>query len=78
MIGIREGPGSPHDRLSQRQLAVLRRIAAGKAIVTIAKEFGVTMKTISTCRMHILETLQLADTAALIAYATKHGLIDSP
>ena len=66
--------GSPGDSLSERERYVIRQIAAGKSVATIAKESGLSVKTISTCRMRILEKLRLADTAALVEYAANHGL----
>ena len=76
MIGLHTLSGSPHGPLSPRELFVLRRIAAGKGAVEIAAEAGLTVKTISTCRARILEKLNLANTAALVAYAQEHGLAD--
>lgn len=79
MIGLNSLSGSaPHDRLSPRELFVLRQLSAGKSSVAIAKDCGLTVKAISTCRMRILETLQLPHTAALLVYAVKHGLLGAP
>jgi two-component system, NarL family, invasion response regulator UvrY len=75
MIGPHHSSGpAPHDALSDRELSILCQLAAGKNSVLIAKESRLTVKTVSTYRMRILEKLHLRDTAALIDYAMKHGL----
>jgi len=48
-------PALPHERLSLRELEVLRRIAAGSTGKAIAAELGVSQKTVSTCRARLLK-----------------------
>ena len=67
----------PHQRLSKRELDVLRRIARGKSVTEIAAELDRSVKTVSTYKQRILEKLELPHEAALIRYAVRHHLIDT-
>ncbi len=66
----------PHDALSDRELQVLRMMALGKTVRDIAKELGLSDKTISTYRTRVLEKLELRTTADLMRYAIKAKLVD--
>ncbi len=64
----------PHERLSDREFLVLRLIASGKTPTVIAKELGLSVKTISTYRMRILEKMSMANNAELTHYAIQNQL----
>jgi DNA-binding NarL/FixJ family response regulator len=66
----------PHQRLSDREFDVLRRIAAGQTISEIAHELCVSAKTVSTYKTRILEKMQMPHEAALVRYAIRHKLFD--
>lgn len=66
----------PHDILSDRELQVLRMMALGKTVRDIARELGLSDKTISTYRTRVLEKLELRTTADLMRYAIKAKLVD--
>lgn len=66
----------PHDALSDRELQVLRMMAMGKTVRDIARELGLSDKTISTYRTRVLEKLELRTTADLMRYAIKAQLVD--
>ncbi|KVE38184.1 response regulator [Burkholderia sp. TSV86] len=66
----------PHQRLSDREFEVFRRIAAGESISEIAQALYVSAKTISTYKTRILEKMQMPHEAALIRYAIRHKLVD--
>jgi len=66
----------PHERLSDREFAVLRMIASGKTVSAIAKELFLSVKTVSTYRTRILEKTGLANSAELTRYAIQHKLVD--
>ncbi|MEX3846379.1 response regulator [Paraburkholderia sp. BR10882] len=68
----------PHQRLSDREFEVFRRIAAGQTITEIAQELCVSAKTVSTYKVRILEKMQMPHEAALVRYAMRHKLIDDP
>ncbi|RKP45979.1 response regulator [Trinickia fusca] len=66
----------PHQRLSDREFDVFRRIAAGQTITEIAHELCVSAKTVSTYKTRILEKMQMPHEAALVRYAIQHKLFD--
>jgi len=66
----------PHETLSDREFQVLRLIAAGKSVKEIAVELALSVKTISTYRVRLLQKMNLATTAELIRYAIQRHLVD--
>jgi DNA-binding NarL/FixJ family response regulator len=71
-----DGDKFPHEMLSDREFQVLCMIASGKTVGQIAEELGLSVKTISTYRVRILEKLQMKNNAELTRYAIKQGLVD--
>jgi DNA-binding NarL/FixJ family response regulator len=67
---------APHEILSDREYQVLCMIASGKTVTMIAAELGLSVKTISTYRVRILEKLNMQNNAELTRYAIKEGLVD--
>ncbi|MFH0758225.1 MAG: response regulator transcription factor [Bacteroidota bacterium] len=65
-----------HQRLSDREYAVLCKIAEGKTVHQIAGELFISEKTISTYRSRILEKMEMKSNTELIRYALQKGLID--
>jgi len=68
----------PHQRLSDREFEVFRRIASGQTITEIAQNLCVSAKTVSTYKVRILEKMQMPHEAALVRYAMRHKLLDDP
>lgn len=66
----------PHQRLSDREFEVFRRIVAGQTITEIAEQLCVSAKTVSTYKARILDKMQLPHDAALVRYAVRHKLFD--
>ncbi|RQR25066.1 DNA-binding response regulator [Burkholderia sp. Bp9143] len=64
----------PHERLSARELDVMRRIVAGQTVTRIAAELTLSAKTVSTYKTRILEKMELPHEAALVRYAMRHDL----
>ncbi len=64
-----------HQKLSQRELQVFLRLAAGEAVGNIAEHMSLSIKTVSTYRARIMEKLGLASNSDLTYYALKNGLI---
>ena len=62
-------------KLSQRELQVFLRLAAGEAVGNIAEHMSLGIKTVSTYRARIMEKLGLASNSDLTYYALKNGLI---
>ena len=69
------GGRPPHEELSDREFMVLRLISSGATAGEIAKRLSLSVKTVSTYRSRILRKLHLDNTAQLIAYAVKSGLV---
>ncbi|HTL25741.1 MAG TPA: response regulator transcription factor [Burkholderiales bacterium] len=67
---------SPHEKLSDREYEVLRRIVAGGTVTDIADALNLSVKTISTHKARILQKLNVGGTAELVRYAIEHGLAD--
>ena len=66
----------PHQRLSDREFDVFRRIVAGQSLTGIAHELCVSVKTVSTHKTRVLEKMQMPNENALVRYAIRHHLID--
>jgi DNA-binding NarL/FixJ family response regulator len=65
----------PHERLSDREFEVLRKMASGKTVGQIAQELHLSVPTVSTYRARILEKMGMSNTAELIRYAVSHHLV---
>jgi len=66
---------SPLDQLSARQREVLQLIAEGRRTKEIAATLKVSVKTVDTHRMAIMERLGIRDVAGLVLFAVRHGLV---
>lgn len=66
----------PHDLLSDREYEIMRMIAAGKPLGTIAGELALSPRTVSTYRSRVLEKMQMKTNADLTRYALENKLID--
>jgi len=67
---------APHEVLSDREYQVLCMIASGKTVTMIAAELLLSVKTVSTYRVRLLEKLNMKNNAELTRYAIKEGLVD--
>jgi len=65
-----------HEKLSDREFQVMRRLAAGKTVQEIADELMLSPKTISTYRARVLEKLELKSNAELIHSAIGNKLVE--
>jgi DNA-binding NarL/FixJ family response regulator len=61
--------------LTNREIEVLREIALGETSESISRKFVISKNTVDTHRNNILRKLSIANTACLIKYACKSGLI---
>jgi DNA-binding NarL/FixJ family response regulator len=64
-------------QLSSREMEVLQLIAEGKANKETAAELGISIKTVEKHREHLMEKLDIHDTAGLTRYAIGAGIIES-
>jgi DNA-binding NarL/FixJ family response regulator len=65
----------PLDRLSRRQLEVLRLIAEGYSTPAIARELQLSVKTVETHRAELMRRLGIHDLVGLVRYAVRVGLV---
>jgi two-component system response regulator NreC len=65
----------PTDPLTSRERQVLQLIAEGKTTKELAAVLGVTFKTAESHRSRIMEKLDIHETATLVRYAIRQGLI---
>lgn len=70
-----DGASLPHERLSGRELQILKLVAAGEPLGDIAEQLHLSPKTVSTHKMRLMQKLRIANNADLIRYATQHGLM---
>jgi DNA-binding NarL/FixJ family response regulator len=71
-----KGDASPHERLSERELQILKLFAKGKGINEIAEELFISNKTVSTHKARLMQKLNFQNNAELVRYAADHGLIE--
>ena len=64
-----------HRRLSEREFQIFCKLAAGRAVSSIADELCLSVKTVSTYRTRILEKMSLATNADITTYALRNGII---
>jgi two-component system, NarL family, response regulator NreC len=67
-------PGNP---ISDRERQVLQLVAEGKTTKEIASLLGISVKTAESHRSNLMEKLNIHDTAGLVRYAIRIGLIES-
>ncbi|WP_205511556.1 response regulator [Longitalea arenae] len=65
----------PHEKLSEREFDVLKRIASGKTVSEIASSLSLSVNTISTYRSRILEKMNMQNNSELTVYAIENKLI---
>ncbi len=64
-----------HERLSDRELEVLRMIASGLTVSQIAEKLFLSVTTVSTYRARILEKMNMTTNAELMHYAFSNHLV---
>jgi DNA-binding NarL/FixJ family response regulator len=69
------GAVGSHEALSNRELEVLKLIAAGESLVRIAETLHLSPHTVTTYRARILEKMGLSGNAELTRYALENGLL---
>ena len=66
----------PSDPLSYREREVLQLIAEGRTTKEVAALLGVSVSTAESHRSRIMEKLDIHETASLVRYAIRKGLIE--
>jgi DNA-binding NarL/FixJ family response regulator len=70
----RDSGKPPHEMLSDREYQVLRLLGSGKKVSEVARLLSLSVKTVSTYRVHILEKMKLKNNAELMMYVVENGL----
>ena len=73
--GYLSGEQAPVDPLAPRERQVLQLVAEGKTSKEIASMLGVSVKTAESYRANIMEKLDIHETAGLVRYAIRRGLV---
>ena len=63
------------DPLSARERQVLQLIAEGKSTREAARQLGISLKTVESHRTKLMRKLDIHETASLVRYAIRRGLI---
>ena len=73
-----EAAGGAAGALSARELEVLQLIVHGKSNKDIAAILEISPNTVSVHRANIMQTLEIHNTAELVVYAIRNGLVSIP
>ena len=84
---LQSNPSKPRDRdgllkanatrLTSRETEVLQLVAEGSANKQVAAELGISIKTVEKHRQHVMDKLNIHETAGLTRYAIAQGIIES-
>ncbi len=78
MQSYKSDTGGEKDRdmeLTSRQKEILRLLAEGKSAKQIAKGLHISRRTVEFHKYHVMEILGINNTAGLIQYAIKQGIV---
>ena len=64
------------DRLSEREIEILVGICRGESTQEIADRLYISKRTVDKHRANILEKSGCKNTASLVVYAIRHGLVE--
>jgi len=64
-----------HDALSEREREVLQLVAEGRSSKEIADLLSISPATVETHRAHVLQKLGLKNTAEVVLYAARRGIV---
>jgi DNA-binding NarL/FixJ family response regulator len=69
------GKERPRDLLTPRERQVLQLVAEGKTTKEIAQVLGLSVKTADSHRTRLMQKLEIHETAGLVRYAIRSGLV---
>ena len=75
-VMVNKQPESRHERLSEREFAVIRLLGGGRTVSEIAELLALNRKTVSTYRARVLDKLDLRNNADIARYAVQHQLLE--
>lgn len=65
----------PGINLSSRQLQLVQLLAEGQSVKEISTILGISPRTVESHKYRLMQQLKLKNTAELVAFAMKHGLV---
>jgi DNA-binding NarL/FixJ family response regulator len=71
------GPVSPLEQLTPRQREILQLLAEGKTTKEVAYDLGISVKTVESHRLQLMERLNIHDVPGLVRYAVRSGLVSA-
>lgn len=71
------GAVSPLEQLTSRQREILQLIAEGKNAKEIAADLDVSIKTVESHRLQLMDRLNIHDIPGLVRYAIRNGLVSA-
>jgi DNA-binding NarL/FixJ family response regulator len=71
------GDSAPAHRLARRERQVLQLVAEGKTSKEIGTILGVSTKTAESYRARVMVKLDIHDTAGLVRYAIRKGIVEA-
>jgi DNA-binding NarL/FixJ family response regulator len=71
------GAFSPLEQLTSRQREILQLIAEGKNTKEIAAELDISIKTVESHRLQLMDRLNIHDVPGLVRYAIRSGLVSA-
>ncbi|HWY40648.1 MAG TPA: response regulator transcription factor [Chthoniobacterales bacterium] len=71
------GAVSPLEQLTSRQREILQLIAEGKNTKEIAAELDISVKTVESHRLQLMDRLNIHDIPGLVRYAIRNGLVSA-
>ena len=77
-LGSLAAPHEGGSGLTTRELEVLQLIVNGRSNKEIATMLGLSANTVAVHRANIMQTLGLHNTAELVVYAIRQGLVSIP
>lgn len=76
-VALMQQPAEPDVGLTPKQCEVLRGIALGRSNKQMAREMGISLKTVAYHRAEVMARLNLHDVASLTRYALERGVLAS-
>lgn len=74
-VSLDQGSLQPHERLSERELEIFRRIAVGESVKEVGNALGISPKTVSTYLSRIREKTGMTSPVEMARYALKRRLV---
>src|SRR6202040_785181 len=71
------GAVSPLEQLTSRQREILQLLAEGKNTKEIAADLDISIKTVESHRLQLMDRLNIHDIPGLVRYAIRNGLVSA-